>query len=194
MINVFLFGMNMLLIYAAWSYVLKPSIVDYFKDRLVEISDDITGYYSGRGLPLAASSHKNAKALVDSYLAVVEKTSVLKIAVFLSGLSKNPPLREWVAKRSERSFAAEDADADLLGFLRESRGKSAKMATYCLVFSSPPMLVLTAVVFVFLLIGQAADFFRHGARRGMAVLLEGGARALEVYSAAQIGKGPVSLR
>lgn len=192
MINVFLFGVNMLLVYAAWSYVLRRSIIDYFKDRLAEISDDITGYHVGRGLPLAAASHQDAKALVDNYLVFVETTPTLKIALFFSRLRRNPPLRDWIAKRVDRGFDA--ADAELLEFLSRSREKSAKMAAYCLVLSSPPMLAVVAVVFVLLLAAQALDFLRRRAMRGVDVLFEGGAAALEAYSAAQPGKGPASPR
>lgn len=192
MINVFLFGLNIFLIYLAWTHVLRPSIIDYFRDGLIEVSNDITCYYADHKIPLTCASYKNTQDLVDSYLAFTRKMSVAKVAVYFSKLEKHPSLMDWVLKNIEKDFLVDDTG--LQDFIKKSRAESARMAIYCLVCSSPFMLALVASVFMLLVSWQAISFFKHKAAHGIAKILGEGVKFLETYSVTQYGKNYSAFR
>ena len=150
------------------------------------MSDEVTLYYAANKIPVTCASYRNAQALIAGYLALAGKVSVVKFAIFISKLESNPTLRDWIARRIDNELWADDDD--LNDFIKQSRRELARIITYCMVFSSPFMLVIIAGVFLALLAVQIMDCLKHKTMRSIALLLEGVAKVLEAYSATQYGK------
>ena len=191
MVNVFFFGLNVLLIYAAWSHVLKPSLIDYFRGRLVEAGGGIACYYTDNKIPLSGASYKNTQALVNSYLAFTENMSLVKVAVFIFKLENNPLLRDLAVKQIEQDFWVDGTGLE--DFIKQSRKCLARTAVCCLASSSPPMFAVLACVFMMLPAASSIGHFKRTGTGGIAMRLEGMAKWMEVYSVAQFGENYVGV-
>ena len=99
MINTVLFGIDLILIYIAWSFFLKRSILDHFRDKLFDIRDDIRLYYIENKIPLTDKTYIKIRNLLNSHLRFTEQLSLFKIAIFLSEVERNPELNAWLDKR-----------------------------------------------------------------------------------------------
>ena len=150
MINTFFFGVNLLLIYVAWNFFLKRSILDHFRDKLFDLRDDIRSFYIQNNIPLSDKTYKSLRDSLNSHLRFTEQKSLLKVAVFLAETDKYPELCKWLDYRLEESFSTDNEK--LKEYILESRQKAAEILIGYMIFSSPAIMVLYIISGIFCII------------------------------------------
>ena len=149
MINTVLFGINIILLYFVWTYALKPSILDHYRDRLFDLRNEVREYYISNNISLLDNTYKSLRDSINSHLRFTEKKSLIKILKFIYELEKDPGTHKYFDQEIDKYFYTKNSR--LQDFVKQSRDKSAQILFSYMIFSSPTMLILfllSAIYFI----------------------------------------------
>lgn len=150
MINTLFFGINLILIYIAWTYVLKRSILDNTRDKLFDLRDEIRTYYIDNQISLTDTTYKSLRDSINSHLRFTEKKSLVKLVKFIYEVQKSPQLHDHINNEINKHFSTNNAELDR--FIKKSREKSSIILFQYMVFSSPSMMILFLFFTIFIII------------------------------------------
>lgn len=161
MINTFFFGINVFLIYFAWSYCLKPSILDHYRSKLVEFQVDVKNYYIKNNTSLHDGTYQALLDLIDGYLSLMEKMSLVKMITISTQVKKNRELCVYLHNSVNTRF--QTSNSGLKKFIDSIRMKSSNTLTEYLILSSPLMIFLLFIIAItripYLLIKSSTNRF-----------------------------------
>ncbi len=140
MINTILFGINIILSILIWKLILKPSILDYFRDKLFDLREETRAYYIVNDIPLSDSSYKNLRELLNNYLRFTENMSLVGIIFLAKKIHKNREIYEYITKEVDSKFKFQDEQLDIIA--KKVREKSSSIVLNYMVFSSPILISL----------------------------------------------------
>ena len=149
MINTIFLGINILLLIVIWEKVLKPSILDNYRDKLFDLREEVREYYLAKGIPLSHNTYIQLRNLINSHLRFTEQMSFIKVSFFPSRIEKNRDLKNYIQRSIESNFATNNKDLSL--FIKSTRKKAVDILRNYMIFSSPTLiisLILAIIIFI----------------------------------------------
>jgi hypothetical protein len=146
MINTIFLGINILLLIVIWEKVLKPSILDNYRDKLFDLREEVREYYLANGIPLSHNTYIQLRNLINSHLRFTEQMSFIKVAFFASRIEKNRDLKNYIQRSIESNFATNNKDLFL--FIKTTRKKAVDILQKYMIFSSPTLIISLILVHI----------------------------------------------
>jgi len=140
MINTILFGVNIVLSMLIWRFMLRPSILDHFRDKFFDLREEVREYYILNNIPLSDYSYKNLRDLLNNYLRFTENMSLIEIIFFARRIGENKEIYEYITIEIENKFKFKDEK--LNDIARKTRESSSSIVLNYMVFSSPILIFL----------------------------------------------------
>lgn len=140
MINTIFFGINIVLFMLVWKYMLRPSILDHYRDKLFDLREEVRSYYLSRDLSFNEKTYISLRDLLNSHLRFTEKMSLTKISYFSSKIDRNNELSKHIKDEINAKF--ETNDEHLASFIKVTRTKSIKILLNYMILSSPILILL----------------------------------------------------
>ncbi len=140
MINTIFFGINIILSILIWKLILKPSILDHFRDKLFDLREETRVYYIVNDIPVSDSSYKNLRGLLNNYLRFTESMSFVGIIFLAKKIYKNKELYEYITREVESKFKFQNEQLDIIA--KKVRENSSGIVLNYIVFSSPILISL----------------------------------------------------
>lgn len=144
MINTIFFGINIILFMIIWKYMLRPSILDHYRDQLFDLREEVRSYYMSMNISFDEKTYISLRNLLNSHLRFTEKMSLTKISYFSSKIDKSDELKNHIKNEINAKFATEDEH--LSNFIKITRTKSIKILINYMILSSP--LLLSLLIFI----------------------------------------------
>lgn len=145
MINVTLFGINMLLVAIVWKYVFKPSVLDHFRDRLFDLREEVRSFYICNNLSLKEKTYKNLRNIINRHLRFMEQLSLMEI-IYFGYKIKRTGLRPYIKRTIDKEFQTENNH--LREFINDVRRRSIIVLTHYMILSSPILLALFTLIVI----------------------------------------------
>jgi len=133
MINTMFFGVNIILGMIIWKYVLKPTILDHFMDKLFDIREGVRDYYVSSGIPLDHVTYKNLRDLINGHLRFTEHAS-FSMVCYYSEVVKKKKLDKAIGRSLDKKFKT--GNKELAAFIKETRQEAAMVLLDYMVLSS----------------------------------------------------------
>mgnify|MGYP000123053093 CR=1 FL=1 len=150
MINVVLFAVNIIIAYFIWTFALKPSILDHFRDQLFDLREDVRSFYLSNDIPLTDKTYKSLRDSINGHLRFTEKKSLVKTIKFIVEINKNKKLSKKIEKEIEKMFFT--TDKKLKEFIDHSRSNASMVLLRYMFCSSPIMMFCFFVMSLFIII------------------------------------------
>jgi hypothetical protein len=147
MINLILFGFNIILIIVIWKVILRSSILGHFRDKLFDQREKIREYYIANKIPLEDETYKNIRDLINGHLRFTEDMSFTQVIHFASKIESDDDLKSYLKNQTDAKFKSDNQD--LSKFLEESRTKSSRILFNYMILSSPALIMLLFCVSLF---------------------------------------------
>lgn len=146
MINTTFLGINILLLIIIWDKVLKPSILDNYRDKLFDLREEVREYYLANGIPLSHNTYIQLRNLINSHLRFTEEMSLIKVAFFASRIEKNKSLRDYIQRSIESNFTTDNKKLSI--FIKSARKKAIDILFEYMIFSSPTVVILLTLAVI----------------------------------------------
>jgi len=147
MINTVFFGINIILLFYVWKFILRPSILDYFRDRLFDLREEVRDFYILKNIPLSDNTYKSLRDLLNNHLRFTEKLSLSNVFYFSAKIDKNIELKNFIKHEIENKFKTDDERLSI--FIKKARLTSSRILIYYMIFSSPLLILLFSSILVY---------------------------------------------
>lgn len=144
MINVILFGLNIIITILLWRFVIKPSILDYFRDKLFDQRERIRDYYINNKIGLDDKTYISLRDLINGHLRFTEEMSFTQVIHFSYKIERNEELKLYLRTHTGKSFYTDDVE--LKKFIENSRVISSRILFNYMILSSPILLILLGII------------------------------------------------
>ncbi len=142
MINALFFGVNLILLIVVWNYMLRPSILDHYRDQLFDLRESVRDYFIHRSIALDDPIYVKLREILNHHIRFTKQMSLFEIAYFSYKLEKNKSLRDEVKGSIDGMFTTDDDD--LREFIANTRVEAQRILITYLVFSSATLLFIFA--------------------------------------------------
>lgn len=129
-----------------WEKVLKPSILDHYRDKLFDLREEVREYYLAQGIPLSHDTYVQLRNLINSHLRFTEEMSLIKVAFFAYRIEKNKGLKKYLQRSIENNFTTNNRELSL--FIKSTRKKAVDILLEYMVFSSPIVIILLSFAII----------------------------------------------
>jgi hypothetical protein len=147
MINTIFFGINILLLMITWKYILRPSILDHYRDKLFDIREKTRDFYISNNISLDDKTYKNLRDMLNGHLRFTEKLSFIKIIYFGSKIESNIKLKNYITKEIENQFKTNNIQ--LVEFIKTTREEAVQLLLDYMTFSSPLLILFFILILCF---------------------------------------------
>ncbi|MEW6219736.1 MAG: hypothetical protein AB1634_09430 [Thermodesulfobacteriota bacterium] len=154
MIEAIFFGLNILLVLLLWKKMLRPSILDHFRDKLFDLREEVRDFYVQRGIPLDSKSYVELRRLINGHLRYSESMTMAGTLGFAALVNTRPVVVKQLQDEIEQRYSVDDAD--VAEFIRRTRGKATDILFgYMLLSAAPWLLVLTPIAVILAILVRA---------------------------------------
>lgn len=147
MINTIFFGINVILLMVIWSKILKPSILDHYRDKFFDLRESVREFYLINKIPLNDRTYISLRDLINAHLQLTEKFSLIKVIIFSYKIEKNNTLKNYLHQQVNNCFKTSNKSLSL--HITEVRKRAINILIEYMIFSSPiliTMLIITAII------------------------------------------------
>lgn len=145
MINATFFGINMILVAIAWKYMLKPSLLDHFRDKLFDLREDVRNFYISNNISLKDETYKNLRNIINRHLRFMEQLSLME-TIYFGYKIKNTELNEHIKRTIDNKFKTNNKS--LKEFIDGMRRQSIVILIHYMILSSPILLALFSFIII----------------------------------------------
>ena len=142
------FGINVLLVFAVWHFMLRPTVLDHSRDRLFDLRDELRLTFIKNGWDLASPEYKKLRDLVNGHLWFTEEISVMRVSVITAGIKQDDELQSYLKERLEKMFAPVNPAQKT--FILEFRKRALTVVMNYAVFSSGWLLIMALCLLPFM--------------------------------------------
>lgn len=135
MINILFLSINIVLVMFVWKRILKPTILDYFRDELFDVREDVREFFIQNKIPLDHYIYKNLRDLINDHLRFTEQMTLGEVISFSNKIEKRRGLKKYIKKRLDKLFKSQDKN--LNEYVKKIRSRSSEILLMYMVFSSP---------------------------------------------------------
>lgn len=164
--QLFISALSMLLIIAAWIFMIKKTVIDHHRDALFDMRDSLRRDFLSKGWSLESDLYKQLRTLVNGYLRHTEKFSFTQFSYLETRVKNSPELQTMLRKLLEEKFS--NLPEEQSKYAQEFRGRALNIILNYMVFSSGPLLILVVlmipVVAGHLILKMLQGGFLRGAR------------------------------
>lgn len=158
MINAIFFGINIILSVLVWKFILKPSLLDHYRDKLFSLREEVRDFFISKGIGLDDKIYINLRNIINTHLRFTENMSFTSVAYFSTKIEKDHEIKRYIKNEIERKFKTNDKEMEI--FVSNIRNKSINILSTYMIFSSPLLISLllfvSAVVMPIFLINKIA--------------------------------------
>lgn len=168
MINATFFCINIILLISVWHFMLKKTILDYYRDQLFDLRDEVRGYYIKNGISLDSPSYRNLRDLLNAQLRFTERITFIKFIFLEVEVNNNKGLQKYLKDVFDLKFKTDDAE--LNAFITQVRGRSKLILLNHMVNSSGLIWLLAAFMSPFIISWNVFRIFKHAISDGVTIL------------------------
>ncbi|MNR96002.1 hypothetical protein D3C72_271410 [compost metagenome] len=166
--ELFLIGVNVLLLMLIWKLMVRKTILDHYRDKLFDMRDQLRVDFQKNGWELSSPTYKNLRDLVNGYLRFTENYSFTQFVFLENSVKQSKELQTELKGKLDRKFNVKDpAEAAFILAFRRSAVQT--MMSY-MILSSGPLLVLALVMLPFVAMHAVWRIIRRGLAVGVNAL------------------------
>lgn len=122
MINTIFFGINIILLIAMWNFMIKRTLLDYYRDQLFDLRSEVRAFFLDKGIALDSSSYKNLRDLINGHLRFTERITFARFIVLETEVKNNKDLQAFLKDEIEKRFST--SNPELREFTSKVRERS----------------------------------------------------------------------
>ncbi len=167
-------GMNLLIGYAAWRWIVRKSALDTRRDELFDLRDEVKAYFSAHGHTLNHPLYEALRGLLNGHIRYTEK---LTLRLFISesiAQSVHPEFAQRVKSEIDARFATDDAA--LQAFIDQVRARAIGILIVHMAESSFGFILMMPFMYVATLALRTVQFMKALARHQNALRIVAGAK------------------
>lgn len=134
MIDTVFFGINIILMILMWNFMIKRTILDYYRDQLFDLRSEVRSFFLDNDIPLESAPYKNLRDLINSHLRFTERITFARFIVLETEVKNNKDLQEYLKAEIENRFRT--TNPELREFTAKVREKSKVILLNHMVHSS----------------------------------------------------------
>jgi hypothetical protein len=165
--ELFLFGVNVLILISVWKFMIRKTILDNSRDKLFDLRDELRDTFLERGWGLSSPMYKKLRDLLNGHLRFTENYSVSQIVFVEAGVKSNKHLEAELHAQFEKKFLTGNAEMD--EYIKSIRSRSLVAVMDFAVYSSGFLLFLSAIITPFFLIAKMVSVVNRGVDAAMLV-------------------------
>lgn len=155
-----LLGVNILLVLAAWRFMVKRTVLDHTRDKLFDLRDEVREVFLSKGWDLNSPEYKKLRGLLNGHLRFTEEYSIWKVAYLNLIVEKNENVRAEMNARFEKVFASNIPEQ--LDYIHSVRQRSLMAVMDFTVIGSGFLLFLSLIIFPIVLSVQIVEVMSRG--------------------------------
>jgi hypothetical protein len=124
--------------------MLKPSLLDHYRDKLFDLREEVREYYLNNSIPLGDNTYIQLRNLINSHLRFTEEMSLIKCSLFMAQVEKNVDLKKDIHKAIKSQFHTKNKDLDT--YIKTIRKRAADILLKYMIFSSP--LIIISIILI----------------------------------------------
>jgi len=168
--QLFLLGVNVLLLMAAWRLMLRKTILDHHRDKLFDLRDRLRETFVQNGWDLDSPMYKKLRNLTNGYLRFTEEFALLPFVALENDLKENRTLQRALKNSFDKEFSAKDEK--LRAFIAQYRLDAREIMIGYMICSSAPLLLLAFCIAPVVAACEAANAMSRGLIRGAKLVVE----------------------
>jgi hypothetical protein len=168
-----IFALSGLFLGVVWQFMLKKTVLDYHRDQLFDLRDELREEFIEKGWDLSAPIYKKLRDLINGYLRFTESYSFWETFMLERMVHKNNQLTSALNRHHEKTFqVSEVSQRDFVSGLRHRAAWI--IMRYMILSSGPLVLVLLAVapLFVVFVTALAIGYLIRMGSKSLASKLE----------------------
>ncbi|MBW1649178.1 MAG: hypothetical protein JRJ44_00610 [Deltaproteobacteria bacterium] len=130
-----------------WKYILRPSILDRYRDKLFDLREKTRDFYISNNISLNDDTYKNLRDMLNSHLRFTEKISFTTVSYFAIKINNDTKLRDYITKDIENQFKTNNKK--LAEFIKKTREEAGRTLLNYMTFSSPLLILLFILILCF---------------------------------------------
>ncbi len=155
-----LLGLNILLLLAAWRFMVKRTVLDHTRDKLFDLRDEVRDVFLSKGWELNSPQYKKLRGLLNGHLRFTEDYSIWKVAYLNMVVEKNQHARSEMNARFEKVFTSNIPEQ--LEYIHSVRQRSLMAVMDFTVIGSGFLLFLSLIIFPIVLAVQIVEVMSRG--------------------------------
>ncbi len=165
--DLFFFGLNLLLLLAAWKWALRPAILRYCRDQLFDGRQRWREEFLARRGTLNDPLYQNVRDLYNHFIRFLELNSIPRQLAFNVGIALKPSLDKHLRGISEQRFSHDDQWTECKA--QEHRRWMSLWAKFYLIHSS---IVALCLFYTLLLTVECSRIASKGMRKAYREFLD----------------------
>lgn len=166
--ELFLLGINGLLLMAVWKFMLRKTILDHHRDKLFDLRDKLRATYVERGWDLDSPMYRKLRSLTNGYLRFTEDFAFVPFTILEHEVKGRPAVLQSLAQHLEREFSTKDKE--LAMFVEQYRAEARLVMTGYMICSSAPMFALCLLIWPVVIATEVIKLVSRGALMGLIAL------------------------
>lgn len=163
--QLFLLGLNILLLAAVWRLMLRKTILDHHRDRLFDLRDELRAKFVENGWDLDSAIYKRLRNLMNGYLRFTEEFSIVPFVVLEARVQANSELCADLKATFDKEFHV--SDTRLTAFVNDYRVQARSVMLGYMIYSSWPILLMCYVLAPIVALNELIGVFNRGLSRGL---------------------------
>lgn len=155
-VNVLLSVAGILSVWAVWSFGLKPSLTNSFRQRIFEIRDEMFFYAADGNIDFNHPAYGTVRTLMNGYIRFAHRIEFLPM-LFLFLLKRKQIKKESGDFANKLNGAIQSLDSDVQKTMKNYTERTAVEAAKYVLWTSPPLMAM-AIPFIIILFVVALAF------------------------------------
>jgi hypothetical protein len=84
-----LFGAGLIMLFVVWKYMIQPTLIDHFRDKLFDLRDSVREHFLQRG-ELGSPEYRQLRDLLNSHILYIEKATLFAFLHLVVTSKKDP--------------------------------------------------------------------------------------------------------
>ncbi|AGW94581.1 hypothetical protein N234_31540 [Ralstonia pickettii DTP0602] len=166
--QLFLLGVNALLLMVIWRFMLRKTILDHHRDKLFDLRDQLRATFMARGWDLNSPMYRKLRNLTNGYLRFTEEFAFVPFVALENELKAKPALQRSLKSAFDQEFSTRDDQ--LRKFVDEYRLAAREVMIGYMICSSGPLLFTAVLIAPFVALCEVAKALSRGLVRGIRVI------------------------
>lgn len=186
------FGVNLLLLWAIWRFILRPAVLDHYRDALFDLRDRVRCTYIDSNLDMNSPVYRNLRSLINGYLRYTEHFSLPHFLLIERRLRKDGKLRESISRQVGQDFVQGNAAEQ--AYAASVRHDAVYIMQRYMIASSGPMVILTTIALPVIICNAIGSFLLDTVARSVTLSTKAAMRKFsEVTLSWQKNFGPIVM-
>lgn len=160
--ELFLVGINILILMVVWKFMLRKTILDHHRDQLFDLRDKLRADYLRNGWDLNSAMYRRLRSLINGYLRFTEDYTLIPYFWLNAHVVQSDELQVELKRRVDREFHTNSVEE--AKYIKEFRLNALQIMMGYMTLSSGPLLILSTLLVPIVLVWSIAQIATRGVR------------------------------